>query len=290
MTKVPPTLEESIGSIVVRNDIITVAPIAGLFAAFGEERSEPQYGDVIPKLWHGLFCTAKTPRSKLGVDGLPRTEEILPSLAEYPNKLFGGARYRFLKPLKIGDKIKKESEVISFEVKQGRSGKFVFGVLQHRIYNDRGLCLVEDNDIIFRPSTAKMTEKKRGAQPPLPNGSIRSDNSLAIWSVNISLDPVLMFRHSALTFNSHRIHYDRDYVREKGYPGLVVQGSLIARLMLFHFFKRQPDYDIKTFAFRALRPIYDNGDIKIEATCCNENIEILAVNIIDETCISAKIS
>ena len=74
-----------------------------------------------------------------------------------------------------------------------------------------------------------------------------------------------MFRHSAATFNSHRIHYDRDYVREKGYPGLLVQGTLIARLMLDLLAAEQPDFKLRKFSFRSGRPIYDDGDFRILA-------------------------
>ena len=97
----------------------------------------------MPPLWHGLFCTAKLPPSRLGADGLAKDEGLLPAASDFPNKLFGGARFDFRSSLHIGEKIRAESEVISFNLKEGRSGIFIVGLVQHRIYNDAGLAVIE---------------------------------------------------------------------------------------------------------------------------------------------------
>ena len=258
MTSVPENLKSAVGRLVSVEDVITSAPVAGLMAAFGVDDPDPRPGDPLPPLWHGLFCTAKLPPARLGADGLARDEGLLPAVADYPNKLFGGARFEFRHPLRIGDRIRKESEVMSFDLKEGRSGAFIVGLIQHRISNDDGIAVVEENDIIFRPvAPASSRGEVPGEPPPLPAADIVRA---------IAPDPVLMFRHSAVTFNSHRIHYDRDYVTAKGYPGLLVQGTLIARLMLNMLAAEAPDFAVGSFSFRSGKPVYDNGDFAIGLT------------------------
>ena len=255
MSSVPYTLKTAIGTIVSAEDVITAAPVAGLLAAFGHDDPDPKRGDPLPPLWHGLFCTAKLPPGRLGADGLAKDEGLLPAAVEFPNKLFGGARFDFRAPLRIGDSIRKESEVVSFDIKEGRTGAFIVGMVQHRISNGDGLAVVEENDIIFRPASVVSAG----------DGGDTSEAPDATWSRTLTPDPVLMFRHSAVTFNSHRIHYDRDYVRVKGYPGLLVQGMLIARLMLDLLAAEKPDFNVDKFSFRSGRPIYDDGDFRILA-------------------------
>jgi 3-methylfumaryl-CoA hydratase len=261
MTDIPNNMEDAVGRTVIAEDVISAAPIAGLMAAFGCEDPDAGPGDPVPPLWHGLFCTAKLPPSRLGDDGLAKDEGLLPAASDYPNKLFGGARFDFRRPLRIGEEIRKESEVMSFHLKEGGTGPFIVGLIEHRISNGGGIAVVEQNDIIYRAATGP-------AQRPPGNGRVRASEPAPfaaepVWSRSITPDPVLMFRHSAVTFNSHRIHYDRDYVRERGYPGLLVQGTLIARLMLDMVASRLPEFAVGAFSFRSGRPIYDDGNFTL---------------------------
>lgn len=264
---IPESLQAALGRVVTAEDVVTAAPVAGLKAAFGREGPDPRPGDELPPLWHGLFCTAKLPPSRLGPDGLAKDEGLLPAAVGYPNKLFGGARFEFRHPLRIGDDIRKESEVMSFETKDGKSGVFIVGLIEHRISNAAGVAVVERNDIIFRPPAVVQRPREGAVTKPAPLPD-------AAWTRTVTPDPVLMFRHSAVTFNSHRIHYDRDYVREKGYPGLLVQGTLIARLMLDLLQDELPGFAVETFSFRSGRPIYDDGDFRIEASPAADGREV----------------
>jgi 3-methylfumaryl-CoA hydratase len=263
MSDIPENLAQAVGRMVEAKDVITAAPVAGLCAALGHDEPDPRPGDLLPPLWHGLFCTAKLPPARLGADGLAKDEGLLPAAPDYPNKLFGGARFEFRSPLRIGEEIRKESEVLSFDLKDGKSGAFIVGLIEHRISSARGVAVTEQNDIIYRPSSAARTASTGRVQKPAP-AAIRSQD--ATWTRTITPDPVLMFRHSAVTFNSHRIHYDRNYVLERGYPGLLVQGTLIARLMLDLLHRERPDFDVASFSFRSGRPVYDDGDFTIRAT------------------------
>ena len=261
MRNIPKNLNDAVGRTVLAEDNISAAPVAGLMAAFGYEDPAPRPGDTLPPLWHGLFCTAKLPPARLGPDGLAKDEGLLPAAAAYPNKLFGGARFDFRHPLRIGDTMRKESEVMSFALKEGRTGPFIVVLIEHRISNDGGVAVVEQNDIIYRAAAGAAKPSSGGAEKKAAGSPMEP-----VWSRTITPDPLLMFRHSAVTFNSHRIHYDRDYVRKKRYPGLLVQGTLIARMMLEMVATDFPKFVIGTFSFRSGRPVYDNGDFTIGAT------------------------
>ena len=222
----------------------------------------------MPPLWHGMFCTAKLPPDRLGPDGLALDEPLLPSLPDYPQKLFGGARFTFGRPIRIGEEIRKESEIVRFDAKEGRSGAFLLATVAHRIIGPDGLATLEENDVIFRPPA-----QEAGAAPS-GGASAAEPPTETAWRRTIDPDPVLMFRHSALTFNSHRIHYDRDYVRANGYPGLLVQGTLIARLMLELVHDHRPAAPVTAFAFRSGRPLYDTGPFLIEGEPNDDETQI----------------
>jgi 3-methylfumaryl-CoA hydratase len=269
MRNIPKNLNNAVGRTVLAEDNISAAPVAGLMAAFGHEDPAPRLGDTLPPLWHGLFCTAKLPPARLGPDGLAKDEGLLPAAAAYPNKLFGGARFDFRHPLRIGDTMRKESEVMSFALKEGRTGPFIVVLIEHRISNDGGVAVVEQNDIIYRAAAGATKPSSGGAEKKAAGSPMEP-----VWSRTITPDPVLMFRHSAVTFNSHRIHYDRTYVREKGYPGLLVQGTLIARMMLEMVAAELPEFAIGAFSFRSGRPVYDNGDFMIGAAPVADGTQI----------------
>ena len=217
---------------------MTTAPVAALMATFGWEEANPCEGDPLPPLWHGLFCTAKTPPARLGSDGLPREGGLPAPVPGFPERLFGGARYRFHSPLRLGQPIRRESEVQSVIPKEGRTGPFLVALVRHRIYGNEELAIVEENDIIMRPQSGAVREDSAvDASSPAPEFKPDRD---ALISRLVIPDPVLMFRHSALTFNSHRVHYDRNYALGLGFPGLLVQGTLIAPPDAGHDPKRSP--------------------------------------------------
>lgn len=271
---IPESARAAIGKTVVAEDIVTAAPVAAMAAMFGREGTPPGVGEPLPPLWYGMYCTAKLPPDRMGPDGLAKDEALLPALPGWPRKLFGGARFTFDQPILIGQAIRRESSIDRFEAKQGRSGAFLVATVAHRIIGPDGLATLEENDVIFRPPVedgpgANSTE---GAPPPPhpPPTPFGPD----AWRRAIDPDPVLMFRHSALTFNSHRIHYDRDYTRANGYPGLLVQGTLIARLMLEMLRDHRPESDLAAFSFRAGRPVYDTGPFTIEGEPSGDGREV----------------
>lgn len=255
---VPRALAASVGVRSVVEDVVAPAPVAALMAAFGRAGAAPSAGAPVPPMWHGLFCVAKVPPSRTGSDGLPKGTGLPPEAPEFPDRLFGGARCRFLRPLRIGDAVRKESEVVAFEAKKGRRGGFLLARVRHAFRAAGELAVVEENDILLRPAGAAAAGSAAGGAPdPLP---------AAPWSRTVVPDPVLMFRHSAATFNSHRIHYDRDFARARGHPGLVVQGALVVRLMLELVRDERPDFEVGAFSYRSGRPIHDDGDFTLHGT------------------------
>jgi 3-methylfumaryl-CoA hydratase len=139
-------------------------------------------------------------------------------------------------------------------MKEGRTGPLVFVKVRHEIRGDGRLAINEEHDIVYRdlPQPGEAVT----AATPAPDD--------AQWSRRIVPDDVLLFRYSALTFNGHRIHYDRRYVTEvEGYPGLVVHGPLIATLLLDLLRRELPQAEVKAFSFRAVKPLFDIADFQV---------------------------
>jgi 3-methylfumaryl-CoA hydratase len=261
MTDIPREAAAAIGKVVAADVVVALAAVEAMAAALGRSGPALKAGDALPPLWHGMFCIAKLPPARLGDDGLSRDEPILPALPGYPAKLFAGARFRFLRPLAIGGRIRKESSITGFEVKSGRSGTLLFAKIEHRLIGAEGLAAVEENDIIYR--AAETGVPTAGGQPA-PGGGRPQEVPAPAWRRSVDPDPVLLFRHSAVTFNSHRIHYDREFTRGLGHPGLIVPGMLIARLMLEVVHDERPAAVVSGFSFRAGRILYDTAPFVIE--------------------------
>ena len=181
------------------------------------------------------------------LEGLP-----LPPVA-LPNRMWAGGRFRFHRPLQIGDEATRVSRIVRCERKDGHSGPLIFVTVRHAISGPRGLALEEDHDIVYRQPAP------RGGPP---GGEVAA--AAAEFRQTIHPDPVLLFRYSALTFNGHRIHYDRRYVTEvEGYPGLIVHGPLIATLLMDLLRREMPEADVAGFRFKAVRPTFDGHPMRV---------------------------
>ena len=235
-----------IGRTETRADYVTAAPIAALSATLDREDPEPFAGSDVPPLWHWLFFTPVARHSELGPDGHARRGGFLPPVA-LPRRMWAGGRLEFFQPLRIGDEIVRESRIRDVSSKRGRSGPLVFVGVRHQIANALGVAISEEQDIVYRDQPRGETAAK--PQPAPTDESFRRE---------IAPDPVLLFRYSALTFNGHRIHYDRSYATQaEGYPGLVVHGPLIATLLIDLLRREVPYAQVRRFAFKAVRPVFD---------------------------------
>jgi 3-methylfumaryl-CoA hydratase len=226
------------------------APQVAALAATLDRPDSPRDEDALPPLWHWLFFHAPVRQSDLGVDGHPRRGQFLPPIS-LPRRMWAGGRLQFrgTRPLQIGQDVVRHSVIKSVDYKEGRSGGLLFVSLGHTLVDGTGeVALTEEQDIVYRghPTSAAIA----GATARAP-----SDPQ---WSREIHPDASLLFRYSALTFNGHRIHYDRSYASEvEGYPGLVVQGPLIATLIMELLHAQLPAACIENFSFRAVAPLFD---------------------------------
>lgn len=240
-------LREWLGRTETRSDKVTPIPIAAMSATLDRDDPLPKTGDPLPPLWTWLYFLPLHRHSEIGGDGHARRGGFLPPVP-LPRRMFAGSRLQFQRPLRVGDSISRTSSIVDVSQKEGRTGALVFVVVRHEIRNDEGVALIEEQDIVYRDHT--------GAGSTVQTS--QSSSSAATWRREICPDAVLLFRYSALTFNGHRIHYDRRYATEvEGYPGLVVHGPLIATLLLDLVRRSLPDATMARFAFRAVKPLFD---------------------------------
>jgi 3-methylfumaryl-CoA hydratase len=229
-----------------RTDTITAAPLAGLAATLDRDDPAPAAGSAVPPLWHWLYFLPTQRQSELGPDGHPRRGGFLPPV-ELPRRMWAGGRLRFERALHVGDVATRTSRIADVTAKDARSGRLVFVTVRHQISTPAGIEIEEDQDIVYRGLSASGTIVSAPAAP-------RDE----VFARAIVPDDVLLFRYSALTFNGHRIHYDRRYVTAvEGYPGLIVHGPLIATLLLDLLRRERPAASVVRFEFKAVSPLFD---------------------------------
>ncbi len=242
-------LRSWIGRTETLEDVVTPVPVTALSATLDRADPAPQAGDGLPPLWHWLYFLPIRRQSDLGPDGHPKRGGLLPPV-ELPRRMWAGGRLEFLSPLRIGEAIRRVSTVADVTLKEGSTGPLVFVLVRHEITGPAGLAIREEHDIVYRD----MPSPGQAKPAPKPAASPKA----ASWRRKIEPDDVLLFRYSALTFNGHRIHYDRRYVTEtEGYPGLIVHGPLLATLLLDLLRWEMAGSQVARFRFRALQPIFD---------------------------------
>ncbi|MEO7243858.1 MAG: MaoC family dehydratase N-terminal domain-containing protein, partial [Rubrivivax sp.] len=193
--------------------------------------------------------------SELGPDGHARRGGFLPPVP-LPRRMWAGGRFEFRTPLRVGDAVERRSTIEDVVVKSGRSGPLVFVTVRHDLHANGAAdpALAEWHDIVYRAA------KQPGDTDPPPTAA----DTGAAWQRSLVPDEVLLFRYSALTFNGHRIHYDRRYVAEvEGYPGLVVHGPLVATLLLDLLHRHVPAAAVASFRFTAVRPSFDGRPLQL---------------------------
>ena len=242
-------LREWIGRSETVTDVATATPYAALSATLDRSAERPAIGTPLPALWHWLYFLPLYRQSEVGPDGHPQRGGFLPPVP-LPRRMWAGSRLEFHAPLKVGDVLTRVSTIEDVTEKGGRTGPLVFVKVRHEIRrrNERDVALTEFHDIVYREAP------KAGDVAPPPKVA----PSGAAWERKWIPDDVLLFRYSALTFNGHRIHYDRRYVTGvEGYPGLIVHGPLIATLLLDLLRHQLPDARVARYEFRAVRPLFD---------------------------------
>ena len=230
-------------------DVVTPTPVAALSATLDRDPVRPDPRTPLPALWHWLYFLPLHRQSEIGPDGHVRRGGFLPPVP-LPRRMWAGSQLVFHRPLRVGDAITRLSIIEDVTEKTGRSGRLVFVKVRHEIRTSERTepALTEHHDIVYREAP------NPGDAAPRPQPA----PAASAWEKRWVPDEVLLFRYSALTFNGHRIHYDRRYVTEaEGYPGLVVHGPLIATLLLDLLRWQRPEATVARFEFRAVRPIFD---------------------------------
>ena len=236
-------LQQWVGKTEVKQDVIQAGMADALAATL--DRAAPTAG--LPPLWHWIYFWTVAPASEVGADGHPQRGGFLPPVP-LPRRMWAGGRLTFTAPLTLGQPATRTSRILDVSAKSGATGTLAFVTVRHEIAQDGRIAVTEEHDIVYRGLPQPGAAAPAGKPAPAD----------AAWSREITPDPVLLFRYSALTFNGHRIHYDRSYVTGvEGYPGLIVHGPLIATLLLDLLHRHMPEATVAQFSFRAVGPLFD---------------------------------
>ncbi|GGF63262.1 hypothetical protein GCM10007301_23850 [Azorhizobium oxalatiphilum] len=242
-----------IGRTETAHDLLTARAVREMRATLDLPPGEPVPGEAAVMTAHWCLAPATAPMHSLGPDGHPARGGFLPPVP-LPRRMWAGSRLEWHDELKVNDQVGRTSRIADVVIKQGRTGTLCFVTVEHEITTARGLAIHEWQDIVYRGTDAPAGGTGNEEAQPEPQ-----------WQESVETSPVLLFRYSALTFNGHRIHYDRRYcVEEEGYPGLVVHGPLQATLLAefaARLLKRKP----KSFSFRSVRPIFDGPPMTLNA-------------------------
>ena len=261
-----PNLVGWIGRERVTEDTVTLGRARELAATLDLDPDTLQAGGALPHGWHWIYLHTPARRSALAEDGHERRGDFLPPVP-LNRRMWAGGRLRFRRALPIGATVRRVSTIRSVEQKEGRSGPLVFVTVEHTLRDHVGVALEEEQDLVYlnrRPDAS-------ATRPPAARGGGAEDARAPEWTEPYTLDEVTLFRFSALTFNGHRIHYDRRYAVEvERYPDLVVHGPLLALLLLgagqrwaeAHA-SGQVEGEAVAFDYRALQPAF-----------CNESIDL----------------
>lgn len=239
---------------------ITSGPSVALAGVFDAPSPVSADGDPLPPLWHWVHFLERPLESELGEDGHPAHATLLP---EYPRRrrMFAGGRLTVHAPLRCGALVTRTARVSDVQYKEGRSGPMLFVTAEYRFTSGDELLCVEEQDIVYRQDPEE-PPAVRGSGDPAAAGRAEPDPG-ADWRWSLDPGPAMLFRFSALTYNAHRIHYDHPYVTEvEGFPGLVVHGPLTALALLE--LPRRAGCDVRTFSFRARRPMFTGEHIAFE--------------------------
>jgi 3-methylfumaryl-CoA hydratase len=244
---------EWIGATETTEESIALAPVLAAAATLDDTERTFADGSSLPPLWHWFYFLPKAPQSRLGPDGHPQRGGFMPPI-ELPRRMFAGARLRFAAPLIVGRPATRRALIRDVSEKQGRAGRLAFVTVVYSIEQDGRTCIEEEQDIVYREPGSPVAAPVTRELPPVPANA---------WTRTVQPDPTLLFRFSALTFNAHRIHYDRPYATGvEGYPGLVVHGPLTAMLLL-ELVRANAGRPVTGFSFRGQAPLFDVAPFRL---------------------------
>ncbi len=273
------SLKQWIGRSESAIDYVTVPAVDRLSATLDRDDAFPKIGDPLPVGWHSILFPRVVRHSQIGADGHPARGDFLPPVP-LPLRMFAGKRTTFIAPLLVGDEVKRVSTIHNVTVKDGRSGRMVFVTVKTDISSPRGLAISEEQDIVYRG------EPDKNAPPP----PAQPAPGKAVWQHQVTPDPVMLFRYSALTFNGHRIHYDHPYVTgTEGYPNLVMNGGLTT-LLAYELARTHATTPIRFMSSRNVRALFVGRTITIcgEPSADNKTAKLWAQDDTGALALSAE--
>jgi 3-methylfumaryl-CoA hydratase len=245
-----------VGATETSEDEMGLSPALRAAATVDDPEPGLALGSPLPPVWQWFYFLPRAPQSKLGADGHPQKGGFMPPI-DLPRRMFAGARMRFHRPLKIGMAATRHATIREISEKSGRSGRLAFVTVAYEFRQDGQICIEEVQDIVYREPGAPVSAPQSRPLPPPPEGA---------WRRVIQPDPALLFRFSAITFNAHRIHYDRPYAMDvEGYPGLVVHGPLTA-ILLMELVRCNEKRTVTSFEFRGRAPLFDLAPFRVVGT------------------------
>jgi 3-methylfumaryl-CoA hydratase len=270
-------LQSWVGKTETRFDVIAAAPVAAMSATLDYPGPLAVIGEALPPCWHWLYFQDTVATSLLAADGHVRQGDFMPPVP-LSRRMWAGSRLRFTSRLEVGAQARRDSTIVSIKHKRGHSGELVFVTLRHEVFQGEILAVEEEQDLVYRDNA--------------PGGAVpvsRPAPAKAQWSREIRPDSRLLFRYSALTFNSHRIHYDRDYAKaQEGYAALVVQGPLTATLLLDLLSRELPDVVVGAFEFRAVSPLLENAPLFLQGCLTDRTISLWALDAAGSLAMEAR--
>jgi 3-methylfumaryl-CoA hydratase len=268
LTTTPEDLAAWIGRSETRHDSIVPTPVLALAATLDHPAAPVPAGTTLPPLWHWLYFLPMHRHSEIGADGHAKRGGFLPPVP-LPRRMWAGSQLEFHTPVRVGDAVARKSTIADVAEKDGRSGQLVFVKVKHELLCNGATApaITEFHDIVYRQA------QRPTDVDPQPQAAATG----AAWQREVVPDDVLLFRYSALTFNGHRIHYDRKYATEvEGYPGLIVHGPLIATLLLDLLRRHAPDAEVAAFRFKAVRPTFDLHPFKLNGQRAGNTVKLWA--------------
>ncbi len=252
-------------------ELITSGPAEALAGLLGV----PVPGPDLPLLWHWLYLLDRPPQAILGPDGHPARGAIPTPPGPGLRRMFAGGRVSQHGPLRTGAEATRRTWQASSTRKQGRSGPLHFVTVRTEISQDGQVVITDEQDLVYR-EPAQATDRLASDSPPRPPGApdLQPPAGTRDWPVEVN--PVLLFRFSALTYNAHRIHYDRDYARAEGYPGLLVHGPLQALLMAEQA-RREAELPARCdYSYRLVAPLFDGQGLIVSASADSDAVRVRA--------------
>jgi 3-methylfumaryl-CoA hydratase len=233
------------------------APALALAGVLGVVAPDFDAGEPLPLLWHGVYLLPHPTQAQLGVDGHPLDGVPSPP-APGLRRMFASGSVSSVRALHLGRPARRTTELVGTTTRDGRTGTLIFASVRSTIEQDDEVAVIDDQTLVYRAASTAPSATPTAVDRPL----VDTGSSTRV----VELDPVLLFRFSALTYNAHRIHYDRDYATGvEGYPGLLVHGPMQALLMI-ELARAQADAPIERFEYRLSSPLFDGQAARVSAT------------------------